>query len=468
MTTYEQVRCAWIATLIASTSVGCGTSPSGGSGAIAANAGAGGGGIGVVTGDGGGLPPGDPSGPGGPSGGGTGAGQSLPCDVDAVLGAHCRSCHGAVTAYGAPESLVTYGDLTAPAKEDPSKPVYALVQARVHASSNPMPPPPASPLSPGDLATLDAWVAAGAPAAPPGTGACGADVDAGDGLTPSPLPCTPDTLIRPPAPYAVSSTLTDQYVCYGFDVTPSQKRHVIALGPHIDNKTVLHHLLLFQSSSAYSATPTPCQAFGSTAWTLIGGWAPGGEPYVLPAEAGFPEEGTTHYIMQVHYNNAKALAGQEDSSGFDLCTTDQLRKNDADVLAVGSVNFSIPPRTTLDLSCTYTNGDGPIHVFEVTPHMHLLGESMVATDVTTSTPIVDKPFSFQAQLGYPVAIDIANGDTINTHCVWANTTDQTVSFGENTGNEMCFGFLAYYPKITAPLWSWTTPSILASCTSTTK
>jgi hypothetical protein len=64
--------------------------------------------------------PGQGSGTGGARGTG-GAGMSdggsaagLPCDVQSVLSMRCGSCHGVVPAQGAPMSLVSYADLTAP------------------------------------------------------------------------------------------------------------------------------------------------------------------------------------------------------------------------------------------------------------------------------------------------------------------------------------------------------------------
>ncbi len=48
--------------------------------------------------------------------------------------------------------------------------------------------------------------------------------------------------------------------------------------------------------------------------------------------------GTTHWILQVHYNDASGKnVGQTDNSGYDLCTTDKLRPNDAAVMAPGTV-----------------------------------------------------------------------------------------------------------------------------------
>jgi hypothetical protein len=392
------------------------------------------------------------------------SGKTLPCDVAAVLTPSCQGCHGSKPAFGASVPLVTWDDLHA-TPLDSQAAIYTKVGARIHDAANPMPPTPYPKLDAQSTATLDAWIAAGAP--PGDGGTCAAMPAPPPKPTVQPLPCTPDTQIRPAAPYAVSKDLTDQYVCYGFDVTTATKRHVVALGPRIDNTSVVHHLLLFQSPTSVSSTPAPCSAGGSTQWRMVSGWAPGGQNMVLPKEAGFAESGTTHWVMQVHYNNARALDGQSDQSGFDLCTTDQLRANDADVMAFGSINFSIPPRATLTQTCDYTvpQGTPALHLFSASPHMHTLGKAMTTTKMggAPQTIVTQPSFSFQTQLAYPTSVDLAAGDTVETACTWQNAGDTTVSFGENTSNEMCFDFVAYYPAITSPLFSWVTPSVLASC-----
>ena len=96
----------------------------------------------------------------GGGGGGASAASGLPCDVEAVLKKGCAECHGATPSYGAPMPLVTFADLTAPAKSNPSKKVYEMVGTRVHDESRPMPQAPNPRLSAADTATLDTWIAA--------------------------------------------------------------------------------------------------------------------------------------------------------------------------------------------------------------------------------------------------------------------------------------------------------------------
>lgn len=87
------------------------------------------------------------------------------------------SCHSNPPALrSVPMPIVSYDDLIAPAKSDPTKSVAAVSLERMQDAKEPMPPAPASPASAADIAALRAWLDAGMPAAcdDPSGGAAGA------------------------------------------------------------------------------------------------------------------------------------------------------------------------------------------------------------------------------------------------------------------------------------------------------
>jgi hypothetical protein len=411
------------------------------------------------------------SGAGGGATAGAGAGAStaaLPCDVDAVLAASCRQCHAATPLYGAPMPLVTYADLHAPAVTDPSMDVYQLVEQRIHDDAKPMPQPPYPRLDAADLSTLDAWTGAGAPAGHDAScsGSGGGAGGAGGGGPV--LGCTPDIHVAPASDWTMPADETDVYVCYGFDVAAGARKDVVGFVPRIDNKAIVHHILLYQSDTAESPTPTPCDG-GLTVQgrKLIYGWAPGGTPFELPPEAGMPMDVTTHYYAQVHYNNIAGLTGETDHSGFDLCSTTEARANEADMIAFGTVRIDLPPYATTSDDCTYTwpASAGTVKAIAAFPHMHKLGTSIWtkqdpggdAVDLGTNSP-----WDFNNQPFLPIQATIAPGDTIETKCTWTNSTPSTVRFGEYTEDEMCFSFTMYYPR-SAAFDTWIQPSLASQC-----
>jgi hypothetical protein len=391
----------------------------------------------------------------------------LPCDVDGVLAQGCRSCHAAEPRYGAPMPLVTRADLTAPAPSDGSRKVYELVAERIHDDMRPMPPPPNARLDAADAAALDAWAAAGAPA---GAEACGG-AGGGGGGGGSALGCTPDITLKPATPWVMPQDTQDIYVCYGVDVEVPAKRHMIGLEPNIDNSTIVHHMLLYQADTSFDPTPGPCG--GGSKGRLVGVWAPGGQALELPPEAGFPMEGTIHYVLQIHYSNLMGLDGQQDSTGYRLCTTDALRPNDADILAFGTIGINIPAHGSQDVTCEFTVPDavGSLHVLAGMPHMHKLGR-VISTHLEpggSGAPVdlgTADPWNFDSQIWTTLDVTANGGDLVRTRCAWDNPGDTDVTFGEQTSDEMCFGFAMYYPKIEAQGFFWGLPAALSSCAPT--
>ena len=388
--------------------------------------------------------------------------SNLPCDVQEVLDARCAQCHGAEPKAGAPMSLATQADW---AKLRAGRSVADLAKARLHDPARPMPPGP--PLDAKELATLDGWLAQGARA-----GECTKSAAPAAPIAP---PCQADTILRAPAPYEMGAK-DDQYVCFGIDIARAAKRHIWAMYAEIDNANITHHIQVFQSPSPVNPTPYDCPSSAAGDWKLVGGWAPGATPIVFPAEAGMPEKaGTTHWAVQIHYNNVARRTAQRDRTGFGLCSSEQLRPHDAGVMAFGALSFAIAPRQTHDITCDFTLDERfrGAHFFGASPHMHKLGRSLaidrLPADGSAPQSVLDaRNFDFQEQAGFPANVDVAPGDKIRTRCEWQNPGDKTVRYGEGTGDEMCFGFVSYYPAVedvyldvgghTVPAFNWTTPS----------
>jgi mono/diheme cytochrome c family protein len=117
--------------------------------------------------------PTDPSATGATSDAGSaGAGEGLPCDVDALLAQRCRSCH--VPGGAGPMPLVSYEDLAAPAKSNAAKTNAVASIERLRSPDRPMPPPPLERAPSAEIVVLERWVASGMP-----RGECGAKAQDG-------------------------------------------------------------------------------------------------------------------------------------------------------------------------------------------------------------------------------------------------------------------------------------------------
>lgn len=411
--------------------------------------------------------------------GGSGAGSGktdIPCDVYDIVAEKCQSCHAEKPLYGAPMPLVTAADFAAAAKSNPAKTVAQLVSERIHDAAKPMPPVPTGPLDSGSLKVMDTWLGAGAPASkdqPACMTSSTSSGSSGSGSSGGPsLSCTPDVQLRAKIPWAMPKTTTDEYVCFGADAAVTEKRHITAVAPAVDNAVIVHHMLLYETASASDPNPVPCGSGGPANGRLVSVWAPGGQPLEMPPEAGMPLDGTKHYVVQMHYSNLMQLDGQTDLSGFDMCTTSTLRANDADILAFGTVKIDIPAHGSSDKTCNLTIPSivPQTHLFYAMPHMHKLGtiiSGQVKHAAGDTYELANRnPWSFDDQYWDPIVTTVGPGDTVSVRCAWNNPGNQNVGFGEKTEDEMCYMFAAYWPRITLPAWNWGAGAVGSQCSNT--
>ncbi|MFO0660094.1 MAG: peptidylglycine alpha-amidating monooxygenase [Polyangiaceae bacterium] len=398
---------------------------------------------------------------------GSSSGTSLPCDVSAILRNSCQNCHGTETAFGAPMSLVTYADLQAPAVTDASRKVYELVNERIRDDAHPMPQAPYTRLTDEQLAVFAAWTSAGAPASNEkcSDGNAGAAGSAGSVTSAS---CTPNLSLKPTSAWNMPADRPDIYVCYGVDIQAGDIQAVTGFVPRVDNEKIVHHILLFQSDTPTPTDPAACEnAAVSLQNKLLYGWAPGGVALEMPKGVGMPLDETTHYFLQIHYNNIQGLEGETDSSGIDLCTTTEMTDYDADMIAFGTMQFNLPAHQETTYTCNYTwpASAGEVNVVAAFPHMHQLGTA-ISTVVNPGTDDTDlgkyDPWDFNNQPFLPISATLKPGDQIQTTCAWNNTTNSLVRFGEYTEDEMCYSFTMYYPRATS-LPFWATPAFKSEC-----
>jgi hypothetical protein len=401
-------------------------------------------------------------------------GGDLPCDVAALVNARCEQCHSNPPRYGAPMPLLDVADFDAIGRD--GRLVHDLVAERVRADTKPMPPPPESRLDDEELAVLDAWFAAGRPAASDDCGGDGGGGGAGGGYEPDGLDCEVDTVLSRAAAYTMPSGVEDETKCFGIELAnDGPKKHIVGIGPDVDEDQIVHHFLLFRAPTAQPSEPFDCSLFPPD-WTLLYAWAPGAPAQDLPEEAGFPiEEGeTAHLVLQMHYNNYSDVEVPRDDTRVELCTTTDLRPNDAGVMAFGGADFVIPARGEAEMTCAFdapeqNGGALPVNIFQSWPHMHALGRSMrtmVEKSDGTTVTMVDVPeFSFTSQLLYPTDVVFEGGDRVTTTCTWSNPTDQPVGYGEASDAEMCFNIVTYWPAIDVEGFTPSLPTTAATCQS---
>jgi hypothetical protein len=253
--------------------------------------------------------------------------------------------------------------------------------------------------------------------------------------------------------FTVSGKRPEYYECFFFKppwgTDPVQ---AVAFRPIIDDKRVVHHWILYGNDSGNGGSDGQVGGSGCDVGAFLAGWAPGNVPQPLPSDVGLqvPTAASAMLGLQIHYNNTAGYLDSSDASGVEVCVTHHPRTNTAAVHWLGNALFSLPPHqlTTVTGQCT-PKASVPVHIIQQSPHMHRLGVHatlIVNRKDGSKEPLRDAPFDFANQQQYQVPdVIIHAGDTLTTTCQYDNTTDNTVTFGEKTSDEMCFNFVVAWP-----------------------
>ncbi|KAK3588010.1 hypothetical protein CHS0354_014541 [Potamilus streckersoni] len=260
------------------------------------------------------------------------------------------------------------------------------------------------------------------------------------------------------------------YMCMVFTVPSNGVYDIIAGTPVLNNTSVIHHMLIYGCDEFNSKVSIPTSPFtcgmGSRREEcrhLVAAWALGSNGFCLPDETGI-RIGTNHskrMMVQLHWTNFQKRPDYLDSSGMTFFYTSKIRTYEMGMLSVGQMYLEIPPGGK---SVSFTGGctsfcskkymTDPLRITAAFNHMHYLGRSqeisVIREGVMVHKIINEDNYTFDNQKIFWMKepIEIRPGDQISTTCTFQSKADsnKTVYFGEGTADEMCFGFLLFYPK----------------------
>jgi hypothetical protein len=347
-----------------------------------------------------------------------------------------------------------------------------------------------------EQALLAAWVDQGEPEGPAST-------------KPLPKPAStalenPDMHLTIPTSVEIAGT-EDRFMCFVLDPGNATDRYLKAVQVNAGNTAVVHHVLVFadpKNESAALAKPDGSyECFGGPQISagnvqLLGAWAPGGVPAVMPDNVALQLTGGSKVVLQVHYHPTRTSREVDDSTSvdFEFAAEPPTRPGtlalignfgDADMKIAGGKgyglmpgpddpdsgpSFVIPPNVT---GHTETQrflipeqmGVGAYHIFGVASHMHYVGQDMKIEVVHENgerecllqTPAWD--FNWQRFYYYDAPLEsvptVHAGDVLEMRCTYDNSMSNQfvrtalgqqgldvpidVHLGENTLDEMCLG-----------------------------
>lgn len=239
----------------------------------------------------------------------------------------------------------------------------------------------------------------------------------------------------------------------------------------------VHHIVLYHCEPEDFAGITvadvnqPCSTIPKAAQrclsrTIIAAWAVGGMAFYYPNDVSYSLGGpgsSRYFLMQMHYDNPRGLAGVVDSSGIKLVLTETPRLYDAGVLLMGQVlqGMLIPPRATNYTLVAECPSDCTSRLFPPSGitfvasllHTHEAGRALVIRhfrDGSEVSPPVDinlnYDFDYQQVNIIPRRV-VLPSDRLTLECYYDNVHNETIVGGESTQEEMCFGFIYYYPRL---------------------
>ncbi|MDR3689880.1 MAG: EF-hand domain-containing protein [Fimbriimonas sp.] len=376
-------------------------------------------------------------------------------DIAPIIYAKCAPCHHSGEV--APFSLTSYEDA-----RDKAPTIVNAVKSRYM--------PPWQAISHGEfrnertltdkqIALLEEWSKAGAPKGDFASAPKPPSYNRGWVIG------TPDLVAKPPKAFEVSAEGADEYRCFVIPTHFPEGRYVTDVEVRPGNRNVVHHVLVYLDTSGVARRKDGkdgkpgYESFGGPGFIpagSLGGWAPGLQAQDLPKGLGLWLPKDADIVIQVHYHkNGRpetdlSQIGMKFAQGpIDKRVRWESLDNELISIPAGDKRYEVT--ASLDLKA-------PVTLYDVVPHMHLLGHDMTVTATlpsgTNRQLIHVEPYDFnwQTRYAFKEPIDLPAGTHLSLVAHYDNSTDnphnpnnppKKVTFGEQTTNEMCFAFFTY-------------------------
>ena len=237
---------------------------------------------------------------------------------------------------------------------------------------------------------------------------------------------------------------------------------VIGMETIVDKAEHLHHHVVLASDKEMNGVPCEEYSFDDFKEN-IDVWAKGGPPLPMPQDVGLSigENGYKSFRLEIHYDNPQ-FKNTTDNSGVRFYYVKEQRPQEVGFLRLGDIRYRLRDQqigdgvTQHDFycpgSCSNIMLQQDVTVFRENIHMHALGRSgyseVIRNDQVIHTGTVDY-FDFDQQGNQIIQTSpytLKKGDAIRTVCNYDTASHKNATFGKAAENEMCIGYLIYYPK----------------------
>lgn len=275
----------------------------------------------------------------------------------------------------------------------------------------------------------------------------------------------PDMVVTPDA-YQLTANF-EGYICSQTDSNLTEDTWVRAIAMRPEHAEYIHHAIVNIGNGA-------CDALGVTAENLYS-YRPGSRGVVFDDGDAIRLQAGQRLSIQFHYNTRgapPAMSYPMDASPILLWTLPAGEKPMREVhrQPVHAFNINIPvgavdqPVTTQQALQASPGSE----IIGITPHMHYLGHHFTQTlsggganDVClVKVPDWDQAWQIDYMFEPSEFIKVSSGMMINQECTYSNRpedqgigpdgkpyTPQLTTFGEDTRNEMCLGYVWYRTPI---------------------
>jgi peroxiredoxin len=289
----------------------------------------------------------------------------------------------------------------------------------------------------------------------------------------------PDLTLQADIDFTLGPRGRDLFRCFVLPTHIAEDKYVTAIEVRPGNPRIVHHALLFvdvsgkgrQLEAAAKDHPKKIHpaddgpgysvdmGVGFPPRSGMGGWAPGVLGRTLPGGACYFLPKNSDIVLQVHYHRDGRT--EKDRTRIGLYFADKpVRRIYQDITVAGTqlgARYFVIPAGAKDFLIQGTTWiDQECDIYSVMPHMHLLGRSIKVTMTppegapVTLISVPDWDYNWQEFYFFEQPIHVQAGTRFDVAAHYDNSGDNVnnpfrpprlVTFGEQTTNEMCFGFI---------------------------